>query len=290
MKYLDYLESEAISIIREACGAFKRPAVLCSFGKDSLVLHHLVKKAFYPCDVDWPLVHVDTGYNFLDVYAYLKYMQQSNKVIVAKVQDSIDSGSVTLSSDMESRNAHQSTTLKEVIRANGFDAVLGGARRDEERARAKERVFSHRGIDGAWEPENQRPEIGALYNTLHRRGEHFRVFPLSNWTELDVWRYIARYNVRLPDLYYSHRREVLERNGVLLCRNPYTTHLTGDWSFENVRFRTVGDMSCTSPILSLAKNAEEVLAETEACTMSERSTRLDDRGTTMEDRKRAGYF
>jgi sulfate adenylyltransferase subunit 2 len=289
------LEDEAIHIIREVAGQFERPVLLFSGGKDSVVMLHLATKAFWPGRVAFPVMHVDTGHNFPEVMEYRdRYLARLGvELVVASVQESIDSGRVS-ERPGQSRNPLQTTTLLDAISSHRFDAVLGGARRDEEKARAKERVFSVRDDFGQWDPRNQRPELWDLYNGSHRRGEHVRVFPLSNWTELDIWSYIARERLDLPSIYYSHQRPVFERDGMVLAVTPWTPpadneRVTVEW----VRYRTVGDATCTGAVRSLAGNADEVVIETAAATVSERgATRADDRASdaAMEDRKRQGYF
>jgi sulfate adenylyltransferase subunit 2 len=294
--HLDWLEDEAISILREVFGAFERPALLCSCGKDSLVVFHLAMKAAAPGKLPVPLVHIDTGHNFPEVISFREQLvaQTGARLIVGHLEDSIRKGTIRLMHELESRNTHQTVTLLETIEAHRFDAMIGGARRDEEKARAKERVFSHRDSFGQWQPRAQRPELWNLYNTKIAPGEHFRVFPISNWTELDIWNYIARENIKLPSIYYTHQREVIERNGLLVPVTEITpprfdeTVVTRD-----VRFRTVGDISCTCPVPSTAANADDVIIETIAATASERgATRMDDRAndSAMERRKKEGYF
>ncbi len=289
------LESEAIHIIREAVAELERPVLLFSGGKDSVVMLHLAQKAFWPAPLPFPLLHVDTGHNFPEVLAYrdAQVAQHGLRLVVAKVQDYIDDGRLLERPD-GTRNPLQTQPLLDAIAEHRFDAVFGGGRRDEEKARAKERVVSLRDEFGQWDPRNQRPELWNLYNPRHRPGEHVRVFPLSNWTELDVWRYIAEERIELPDLYYAHERDVFHRDGMWLA--------VGEWSrprgteqVENrlVRYRTVGDMSCTGAVESSAADVEAVLAEVAATRITERgATRADDRLTeaAMEDRKKEGYF
>ncbi len=294
--HLDWLEDEAISILREVFGSFERPAILCSCGKDSLVVLHLAMKAAAPGKLPLPIVHIDTGHNFPEVIAFREHLVQKLglNLIVGHLDDSIAKGSIRLAHPLESRNPYQTITLLETIEAHRFDAMVGGARRDEEKARAKERVFSHRDGFGQWQPRAQRPELWNLYNTRIAPGEHFRVFPISNWTELDVWNYIARENIELPSIYYTHRREVVERNGLLLPVTELTPPRAGEPVLtRDVRFRTVGDISCTCPVASTAATADEVILETIAATASERgATRMDDRANdaAMERRKKEGYF
>ena len=294
--HLNWLEDEAISILREVFGAFERPALLCSCGKDSLVVLHLAMKAAAPGRLPVPLVHIDTGHNFPEVISFRDELvaQTGVKLIVGYLEDSIRKGTIRLAHEGESRNAHQTVTLLETIEANRFDAMIGGARRDEEKARAKERVFSHRDGFGQWQPRAQRPELWNLYNTRIAPSEHFRVFPISNWTELDIWNYIAREKIELPSIYYTHQREVIERNGLLVPVTDITPPRAGEKVVvRDVRFRTVGDISCTCPVPSVAANADDVIVETITATASERgATRMDDRANdaAMERRKKDGYF
>jgi sulfate adenylyltransferase subunit 2 len=275
----------------------ERPCLLFSGGKDSIVLLRLAEKAFRPAGFPFPLLHVDTGHNFPEALEYRDRVvaQLGERLIVASVQASIDAGRITEETGPRaSRNRLQTTTLLDAIEEHKIDAAIGGARRDEERARAKERIFSHRDEFGQWDPKNQRPELWGLYNGRVRRGEHLRVFPLSNWTELDVWRYIELEDIPLPSLYFAHRREVFERDGMVYAANPFVSLLPGErvWS-EIVRFRTVGDMSCTGAVRSSATTLGEVIAEVAAARVTERgATRADDKFTeaSMEDRKREGYF
>jgi sulfate adenylyltransferase subunit 2 len=289
------LEDEAIHILREVAGQFERPVLLFSGGKDSIVMLHLATKAFWPGRVPFPVMHVDTGHNFPEVIEYRdRHLHQLGvKLVVASVQASIDAGRVS-DTPGRSRNVLQTTTLLDAIAEHRFDAVLGGGRRDEEKARAKERVFSVRDDFGQWDPRNQRPELWHLYNGKHRPGEHVRVFPLSNWTELDVWAYIERERIEVPSLYYAHERPVFTSDGMLLAVTPWTQPSTGDVvSVESVRYRTVGDATCTGAVPSIAADVAGVIAETAAATVSERgATRADDRTSeaAMEDRKRQGYF
>jgi sulfate adenylyltransferase subunit 2 len=297
LSYLDVLEAESVHILREVAAEFERPVLLFSGGKDSLVLLRLAEKAFRPAKFPFPVMHVDTGHNFPEVIAFRDRLlsQLGERLIVASVQDSIDSGRVTEErGPRASRNQLQTTTLLDAIAEHRFDAALGGARRDEERARAKERVFSYRDSFGQWDPRGQRPEPWALYNGLIRRGEHVRVFPLSNWTELDVWRYIEREWLELPSIYFAHKREVFERDGMLYAVGPHVELLAGEVPFEaSVRYRTVGDMTCTGAVRSEATTIAEVIEEIASSRMTERGeTRADDRASeaAMEDRKREGYF
>jgi sulfate adenylyltransferase subunit 2 len=302
--HLDGLEEEAIFILREVAASFERPALLFSGGKDSCVVLRLAEKAFKTANKDgefkgrlpFPLLHVDTGHNFPEVIAFRdrRVAEMGEQLVVGEVESSIARGTVRLADAAESRNAHQTVTLLEAIEEHRFDCLIGGARRDEEKARAKERIFSHRDSFGQWQPKEQRPELWTLFNTRIRPGEHFRAFPISNWTELDVWLYIARENIPLPDLYYAHPREVVRRKGLLVPVTPLTPAAPGETSETAlVRFRTVGDISCTCPVESAAANAIEVVAETLSVTVSERgATRMDDRASdsAMERRKREGYF
>ena len=295
-RQLDHLESEAIFILREAAAEFANPALLFSGGKDSTVLLRLAEKAFRPAKFPFPLLHVDTGQNFPEVIEFRDRIAQQlgERLIVRTVQDSIDRGRVRVKSANQSRNAMQTVTLLDAIKEFGFDACIGGARRDEEKARAKERIFSFRNSFGEWDPRHQRPELWSLYNGRLDKGEHMRVFPLSNWTELDVWRYIERERLALPSLYYAHERPVAVRGNILLPVSDLVP-LNDDDAIETriVRFRTVGDISCTLPVESSAATVEQIVAETLSATLSERgATRLDDQTSeaSMEERKRVGYF
>lgn len=290
------LEDEAIAILREVAGQFRKPALLFSGGKDSIALAWLARKAFWPGALPFPLVHIDTGHNFPETIAYRDEFVSSlgATLVVGSVQATIDAGKVREEQGPHaSRNSLQSVTLLDIISEHGFDACLGGARRDEEKARAKERVFSHRDRFGGWEPRHQRPELWHLSNTEKAHGEHFRVFPLSNFTELDVWRYLRREKVGLPSLYFSHRREVIDRGGVLLAASEVVRPTRDEpVTTRTVRFRTIGDMTCTGAIESAASTIEEILDEIASAPISERGGRFDDRRseTAMEDRKRQGYF
>jgi sulfate adenylyltransferase subunit 2 len=300
LSHLESLEAESIHIFREVAAEFERPVLLFSGGKDSIILLRLAEKAFRPGKFPFPVMHVDTGHNFPEVTAFRDRLvaQVGERLIVANVQDSIDSGRVTEEfvppHPRASRNRLQTTTLLDAIEEHGFDAAFGGARRDEERARAKERVFSFRDDFGQWDPKAQRPELWSLYNGRIRKGEHVRVFPISNWTELDVWQYIAAENLEIPTIYFSHDREVFARDGMLYARNEFIELLDGEEPFtESVRYRTVGDMTCTGAVRSTATSLEQVVAEIAATRITERGeTRADDRATeaAMEDRKREGYF
>jgi sulfate adenylyltransferase subunit 2 len=297
LSHLGALESEAIHIIREVAAEFEKPVMLFSGGKDSAVMLRLAEKAFWPARIPFPVMHIDTGHNFDEVYDYRdrRVAELGIQLVVASVQDSIDAGRVVEESGPRaSRNRLQTVTLLDAISENGFDAVFGGGRRDEEKARAKERVFSFRDDFGQWDPKNQRPELWNLYNGRHRKGEHIRVFPLSNWTELDIWQYVADDGVELPSIYYAHRRDVFRRDGMLLAITPYITLMEGEEPEEmQVRFRTVGDASCTGAVESSAATVEQVILEVAASRLTERgATRADDRISEagMEDRKREGYF
>jgi sulfate adenylyltransferase subunit 2 len=287
--HLQVLEAEAIHIIREVAAELEKPVLLFSGGKDSIVLLRLAEKAFRPGDVPFAVMHVDTGHNFPEATEFRD--RRVPDVIVASVQESIDRGRVR---DEPSRNRLQTTTLLDAIEAHGFDAAFGGARRDEERARAKERIFSFRDDFGQWDPRRQRPEVWSLYNGRVRRGEHVRVFPISNWTELDVWEYIRIEGLEIPSIYYAHERQVFERDGMLYAASEFLERRDGETVFtESVRYRTVGDMTCTGAVRSKAATLDDVIAEIAATRISERGeTRADDRVSeaAMEDRKREGYF
>jgi sulfate adenylyltransferase subunit 2 len=297
LSHLEALEAEAIHILREVAAECERPVLLFSGGKDSIVLLRLAEKAFRPARFPFPLLHVDTGHNFPEVIEFRdrRVRELGERLIVASVEESIRKGRVVdEKGPRASRNRLQTTTLLDAIEEHRFDAAIGGARRDEERARAKERIFSHRDEFGQWDPKNQRPELWNLYNTRLRKGEHFRVFPISNWTELDVWNYIRIEKLEIPSIYYAHEREVFERDGMLYARGPFTELLPGERVFrEMVRYRTVGDMTCTGAVRSSARTIERVIEEVAAARVTERgATRADDRFTeaAMEDRKREGYF
>jgi len=297
LSHLQTLEAESIFIMREVAAELERPVLLFSGGKDSIVLLRLAEKAFRPGRFPFPIMHVDTGHNFPEVIEFRDRIvgQLGERLIVASVQDSIDQGRVREETGPRaSRNRLQTTTLLDAIEEHGFDAAFGGARRDEERARAKERVFSFRDDFGQWDPKNQRPELWSLFNGRIRKGEHVRVFPISNWTELDVWQYIATEGLEVPSIYYAHTREVFERDGMLYALNPHVELIDGEAPFEaSVRYRTVGDMTCTGAVRSMALSLEQVVAEIAATRITERGeTRADDRVTeaAMEDRKREGYF
>ncbi len=295
--HLDALESEAIHILREVAAECSNPALLFSGGKDSVVLLRLAEKAFRPGSFPFPLVHIDTGHNFDEVIAFrdARAAELGERLIVGSVEESIRRGTVRLRNPAtDSRNAAQAVTLLETIAEHGFDACIGGARRDEEKARAKERIFSFRDEFGQWDPKAQRPELWDLYNTRVHPGENMRVFPISNWTELDVWQYIAREQLALPSIYFAHQRDVIERNGLLVPLTPLTPAREGE-AVENrtVRFRTVGDISCTCPVASSADSLADIIAETAITDITERgATRMDDQTSeaSMEKRKKAGYF
>ncbi len=297
LSQLDILEAESIHVMREVAAEFERPVLLFSGGKDSIVMLALAERAFWPARIPFPVMHVDTGHNFAEVLEFRdrRVAEVGARLIVASVQESIDAGRVTEETGRwASRNRLQTTTLLDAIEEHRFDAVFGGARRDEEKARAKERMFSFRDEFGQWDPKNQRPELWNLYNTRIRRGEHIRVFPLSNWTELDVWQYIRREQLELPKIYFAHQRRVFERDGILLAESPFVTRSEDEPVFEaTVRYRTVGDMSCTGAVESTAATIGEVITEIAATRITERGqTRADDRTSeaAMEDRKREGYF
>lgn len=294
LSQLRSLEAEAIHIIREVAAEFERPVLLFSGGKDSIVMLHLAIKAFAPGRLPFPVMHVDTGHNFEEVIATRDELvdRHALRLVVASVQEDIDAGRVVDTGP--SRNPLQTVTLLRAIRENRFDAAFGGARRDEEKARAKERVFSFRDEFGQWDPKAQRPELWNIYNGRHRKGEHIRVFPLSNWTEYDIWAYIGEENIPLPPIYYAHRRPVFRRDGMLLAVHEFMQPGPGEEVFEtSVRFRTVGDVTCTGCVESVAATVEDVIAETALSRLTERgATRADDRISEagMEDRKREGYF
>ncbi|MBA3597488.1 MAG: sulfate adenylyltransferase subunit CysD [Methylibium sp.] len=303
-RHLDALEEEAIFILREVAGAFERPALLFSGGKDSCVVLRLAEKAFkmrmqgsdFEGRLPFPLLHVDTGHNFPEVIEFRdrRIAEMGERLVVGHLEDSIRRGTIRLTEPLESRNGHQTVALLEAIEEHRFDCLIGGARRDEEKARAKERIFSHRDSFGQWQPKEQRPELWSLFNTRIKPGENFRAFPISNWTELDVWLYIARENIPLPSLYFAHDREVIRRKGLLVPVTDVTPPQAGETvETAQVRFRTVGDMTCTCPVESAAANAAEIVAETLTVTVSERgATRMDDRTSeaSMERRKKEGYF
>ena len=295
--HLNALEDESIHIMREVAAEFEKPCLLFSGGKDSIVMARLAEKAFWPGRIPFPLMHVDTGHNFPEVIAYRdkRVAELGVRLVVGSVQESIDAGRVTEEKGPKaSRNRLQSVTLLDTIEQHEFDAVFGGGRRDEDKARAKERVYSFRDEFGQWDPKNQRPELWSLYNGRHRKGEHIRVFPISNWTELDVWQYIKVEEIELPAIYYSHQREVFQRDGMFLAVSPFVTVLEGEVvETRTVRFRTVGDASCTGAVESTAANVDDVIMEVAASRITERgATRADDKfaEAAMEDRKKEGYF
>jgi sulfate adenylyltransferase subunit 2 len=296
LSHLEVLESESIHILREVAAECRNPALLFSGGKDSIVMLRLAEKAFRPARFPFPLLHIDTGHNFPEVIAFRDYRvaELGERLIVRSVEDSMRLGKVVLKSPDESRNVHQSVTLLDAIEEFGFGACIGGARRDEEKARAKERIFSFRDEFGQWDPKNQRPEVWGLYNTRTKAGENIRVFPISNWTELDVWRYIAKEGLDVPSIYYSHRREMIRRGTNLVPVSRLLQPKKGEATeVLSVRFRTVGDMTCTCPVASAAATADEIVAETAVARITERgATRMDDQTSeaSMELRKKEGYF
>ena len=295
LSQLDVLEAESVHVMREVAAEFERPALLFSGGKDSIVMLHLAQKAFWPAKIPFPLVHVDTGHNFQEVLDFRdrRAEELGARLVVAKVQDDIDAGRVR-EVPGGLRNPLQTVTLLRAIEEGRYDAVFGGARRDEEKARAKERFFSFRDAFGQWDPKNQRPELWNLYNGRHAPGEHIRVFPISNWTELDIWRYIARERIDVPPIYYAHERQVFERDGMVLGVTEHSMPREGEVvETRVVRYRTVGDASCTGAVESPARTAEEIVEEVASTRITERgATRADDRASeaAMEDRKKEGYF
>ncbi len=296
-RQLRWLQDESIHILREVVAEFERPAMLFSGGKDSIVMLRLAEKAFWPARVPFPIVHIDTGHNFDEVLEYRdrRVAELGVRLVVGSVQEAIDAGRVhEETGPRASRNRLQTRVLLDTIEQHGFDAVFGGARRDEEKARAKERVYSFRDEFGQWDPKNQRPELWNLYNGRHHRGEHIRVFPISNWTELDIWQYLAGEGVEVPSIYFAHRREVFARDGMLMAVSPYLSMMDGESATERlVRFRTVGDATCTAAFESSAGTFDEIIAEVAATRITERgASRADDRTSeaAMEDRKREGYF
>ena len=294
--HLDELENEGIYVMREVAAQFERPVLLFSGGKDSIVMFHLALKAFYPGRIPFPLMHVDTGHNFPETIAFRDQLVAKHQVelIVGSVQDSIDAGRVKEETGPDaSRNALQTVTLLDTLKKHQVDAALGGGRRDEEKARAKERFFSHRDIFGQWDPKNQRPELWNLFNGRKNTGENFRVFPLSNWTEMDVWQYITRENIDIPNLYFAHERKVFNRRGVWLADTEFVNRMDDEKLVSKiVRFRTIGDATCTGAVLSDADSMEDIIQEVASARQTERGTRHDDKRseTAMEDRKRQGYF
>ena len=297
ISHLDALEAESMHLLREVAAEFERPVLLFSGGKDSVVMLHVAKKAFWPAKLPFPVMHVDTGHNFPEVLEFRDSAVERLGVnlVVASVQESIDRGRVVEDiAPGASRNRLQTTTLLDAIEQHGFDAVMGGARRDEEKARAKERFFSFRDEFGQWDPKNQRPEVWSIYNGRHRKGEHIRVFPLSNWTELDIWQYIADEDIELPTIYFAHKRRVFRRDGMLMAVTDFLQPGEHEEVFEaTVRYRTVGDATCTAAVESIAVEIDDVIAEVAASRITERgATRADDKFSeaAMEDRKREGYF
>jgi sulfate adenylyltransferase subunit 2 len=296
LSHLKELEAESIFVIREVAAQFEKPALLFSGGKDSIVCFHLARKAFFPANITFPLVHVDTGHNFEEALVYRDNLAKKYgaQLIIGSVQESIDSGRVTEEKGYNaSRNALQTVTLLDTIEKYKFDACIGGARRDEEKARAKERFFSHRDEFGQWDPKNQRPELWNIFNGKKHIGEHFRVFPISNWTEMDVWQYILHEKIEMPSLYFTHERECFVRDGVIYAHaNVIPLKPTEKVEKMQVRFRTIGDISCTGAVLSTANSVEEIVAEVAATRVTERGSRIDDRRSeaAMEDRKKSGYF
>ncbi len=296
LTHLDQLESEAIFIMREVASQFEKPVLLFSGGKDSIVMTRLAQKAFWPAKIPFPLMHVDTGHNFEETILFRDKLTEELgvKLIVRYVEDSITSGKAMEEKGLNpSRNGLQTITLLDALEEFQFDAAFGGARRDEEKARAKERFFSHRDEFGQWDPKNQRPELWSLYNGRKHHGEHFRIFPISNWTEMDVWQYIAAENLEIPSIYFSHQREIVNRGGVLLGKSAYNTLLEGEkYETRTVRFRTVGDMTCTGCVESEADDLEKIIQEVASARITERGARTDDKRSeaAMEDRKKEGYF
>ena len=296
LPHLKHLEDEAVFVIREAAAQFENPALLFSGGKDSIVMTHLARKAFYPAKLPFPLLHIDTGHNFPETLRFRDHLAQKigARLVVRTVQESIDKGRVAEEKGVNaSRNRLQTVTLLDALEELRCDAALGGGRRDEEKARAKERFFSHRNEFGQWDPKAQRPELWNLFNGKKHFGEHFRVFPLSNWTELDVWQYIAREGLEIPQLYFTHTRDIVRRDGTLLARSEYLELLPGEaYETLEIRFRTVGDMTCTGAVESRATTVEEIIREVAAARVTERGSRQDDKRseTAMEDRKVEGYF
>ena len=296
LTHLKELESEAIYVLREVAAQFERPVLLFSGGKDSIVLVHLSRKAFFPAKIPFPLLHIDTGHNFIETLEFRDRMANSvdARLLVGSVQESIDKGRAVEETGVNaSRNVLQTVTLLDAIEAHKFDAAIGGARRDEEKARAKERFFSHRDEFGQWDPKNQRPELWYMFNGKKRMGEHFRVFPISNWTEMDVWQYILAENIDLPSIYFTHERDVFYRDGVWLAAAPFMEMKPNEKiEYRRVRCRTVGDISCTGLTLSSADTVEDIIQEIAATRVTERGGRYDDKRSeaAMEDRKKEGYF
>jgi sulfate adenylyltransferase subunit 2 len=296
LTHLKQLESEAIFIMREVAAQFEKPVLLFSGGKDSIVMVRLAQKAFWPAKFPFPLMHIDTGHNFEETLLFRDQLiaQTGARLIIRSVQDSINQGRAVEEKGLNpSRNGLQTVTLLDALEEFKFDAAFGGARRDEEKARAKERFFSHRDEFGQWDPKNQRPELWNLFNGRKHAGEHFRVFPLSNWTEMDVWQYIAQERLEIPSIYFTHRRTIVNRGGMLLAQSEHITLLKGEaYEERQVRFRTVGDMTCTGAVESDAATLDEIIAEVASARVTERGTRADDKRSeaAMEDRKKQGYF
>jgi sulfate adenylyltransferase subunit 2 len=296
LTHLRELESESMFVMREVAAKFEKPALLFSGGKDSIIMTHLARKAFYPARIPFPLVHVDTGHNFPETIEYRDWLVKEigAELIVGSVQEAIDRGEAVEEKGYNaSRNALQIPTLLKTLEDHKFDAAMGGARRDEEKARAKERFFSHRDEFGQWDPKNQRPELWNLFNSRHHFGEHFRIFPISNWTEMDVWQYILLEGIQIPSLYFAHEREVFERDGMLLAKTDFVNVRDTEKVYsDTVRFRTIGDATCTGAVESDADSLEKIIQEVSATRVTERGGRADDRRseTSMEDRKKQGYF
>jgi sulfate adenylyltransferase subunit 2 len=296
LSHLEELESESIFILREVAAQFEKPTLLFSGGKDSIVCYHLARKAFFPANVPFPLMHVDTGHNFDELYEFRDKLinETGARLIIASVQESIDQGKVTEEKGLNaSRNKLQTTTLLDAIESNKFDCALGGARRDEEKARAKERFFSHRDDFGQWDPKNQRPELWNIFNGKKNYGEHFRVFPISNWTEMDIWQYIKKENISIPNLYLTHKRKCFVRDSVIMAKTDFIdTKPSEEIKEMQVRFRTIGDATCTGAVSSTASNIDEIINEVAATRITERGGRSDDKRSeaAMEDRKKEGYF
>ena len=296
LSHLEELESESIFILREVAAQFEKPTLLFSGGKDSIVCYHLARKAFFPANVPFPLMHVDTGHNFDELYDFRDKLinETGARLIIASVQESIEQGKVTEEKGLNaSRNILQTTTLLDAIESNKFDCALGGARRDEEKARAKERFFSHRDDFGQWDPKNQRPELWNIFNGKKNYGEHFRVFPISNWTEMDIWQYIKKENISIPNLYLTHKRKCFVRDGVILAKTDFIeTKPSEEIKEMQIRFRTIGDATCTGAVSSTASNIDEIINEVAATRITERGGRSDDKRSeaAMEDRKKEGYF
>ena len=296
LSHLEELEAESIFVLREVAAQFENPVLLFSGGKDSIVCYHLARKAFYPANVPFPLMHVDTGHNFDELYEFRDALMEETKgrLVIASVQKSIDEGKVVEEKGINaSRNKLQTTTLLDGIEEHKFDCAIGGARRDEEKARAKERFFSHRDDFGQWDPKNQRPELWNLFNGKKHFGEHFRVFPISNWTEMDIWQYILKENIKIPSLYFSHTRDCFVRDGVVMAKTDFVqTKPSEQIKPMQVRFRTIGDATCTGATISDADSLEKIIEEVAASRVTERGGRADDKRSeaAMEDRKKEGYF